>query len=604
MEPIIAPIPENFNQNKNFLQGQFLENLYNEITKNSNNTVHLTNIANDIQNNAETFNFLVNLNYNEISPQISFSIIRYCIYFLRIPYILYMDNKISLYIQNFYEMFSLDEQNFFKISIEEIFEMYYNIDKKEINLQDIDESIYLIYIGFFNGDFDELKERLNRKQINNILHQNNFEKIYNVFSPIVHILEAQTLELLEISNLEIKIEKMKYIYEQLLLIKINENIGSKIERELLSDINLKRLELLNLINDVIQPPSPMVVETQPKYLEHYRYFVRFTNVPFLEDIEKEFKNFFFPLDPERIAVIQRTICGFLNTNGGRIYIGIRDQDLLVQGIKLTVKEIDTVKNDILNSLKAIHPSVSHDECVLELVPVKDKKLKKIPGLVIIKIIVKRGKLNDLYILPDCSSFCRKDGSCARFTGQQLKEEIFKRKVISTEKNYEENNNFNQKFNDPKPEDIELLFENPRESKVKENQSIKNENKNDLIQKFKNVKGLKSMKNDNNNNNNKNNVNINKNANIEGKDMKTLYIKIHNCTSIDEFKSRKKKIMKVLRGRFQDFNQILTGNKVIKENCELFLFCKTEDLAREIIKFNFNLEFKFKIDYAFLERIKK
>ncbi len=54
----------------------------------------------------------------------------------------------------------------------------------------------------------------------------------------------------------------------------------------------------------------------------------------LEDTHVEFKNYNFPFSSDEINSIKKTICSFLNSFGGRIYLGIQDKNLKVQGIKL------------------------------------------------------------------------------------------------------------------------------------------------------------------------------------------------------------------------------------------------------------------------------
>lgn len=47
------------------------------------------------------------------------------------------------------------------------------------------------------------------------------------------------------------------------------------------------------------------------------------------------------------------MCGFLNNSGGgRIYIGVRDQDLMVKGVQeVTIKKKDEIKLEIDSIVK-------------------------------------------------------------------------------------------------------------------------------------------------------------------------------------------------------------------------------------------------------------
>ena len=58
-----------------------------------------------------------------------------------------------------------------------------------------------------------------------------------------------------------------------------------------------------------------------------------------EDEYIEYKNYTYPFSQEKIDEIKRQYCGFLNSQGGRIYIGINDLKI-VKGIYLDYKTRD------------------------------------------------------------------------------------------------------------------------------------------------------------------------------------------------------------------------------------------------------------------------
>ena len=43
-----------------------------------------------------------------------------------------------------------------------------------------------------------------------------------------------------------------------------------------------------------------------------------------EDEFTEFKNYYFPLEEDKVEELKRQFCAFLNNKGGRLYIGIND----------------------------------------------------------------------------------------------------------------------------------------------------------------------------------------------------------------------------------------------------------------------------------------
>lgn len=65
-----------------------------------------------------------------------------------------------------------------------------------------------------------------------------------------------------------------------------------------------------------------------------------------EGINIEFKNYTWPWKPsdeyDCLFILKKTICAFLNTEGGVILIGINDQNTKVKGVTLSHKMQDDV----------------------------------------------------------------------------------------------------------------------------------------------------------------------------------------------------------------------------------------------------------------------
>mgnify|MGYP002622149814 FL=1 len=159
----------------------------------------------------------------------------------------------------------------------------------------------------------------------------------------------------------------------------------------------------------------------------------------------EFKDYTYPFDGRKDTLI-KNICAFINHKGGRIYIGITDTGKVV-GVNLDRQQMDQLPRDILSYVANFYPNIKSGNLVTtKLIPV-EKNGREIPGLVIVKIIVRQGDPNILYFASDkeCVSYVRKEANCFEIKKpadllQQLS--IRARKPLSVIPDYE--------FDDPEP----------------------------------------------------------------------------------------------------------------------------------------------------------
>ena len=83
----------------------------------------------------------------------------------------------------------------------------------------------------------------------------------------------------------------------------------------------------------------------------------------------EFKNYKLPLDDNRNE-IKEQLCSFLNTKGGRLYIGINEKNI-VEGINLNYKKRDILRNDIVNLTYDFYPKCRVDKIFVYFIPIKE-----------------------------------------------------------------------------------------------------------------------------------------------------------------------------------------------------------------------------------------
>ena len=130
-----------------------------------------------------------------------------------------------------------------------------------------------------------------------------------------------------------------------------------------------------------------------------------------ESCSIEYKNYYWPFGFEQATEIKKQICGFLNSKGGRIYIGVKD-DKKVYGIQLNSQERDVLKRNITNYTADFHPEVRTAGYInIYFIPIRhhDRGWKK--DFWVIKIIVKQGNPRELYSIStsDFKAYIRLDG---------------------------------------------------------------------------------------------------------------------------------------------------------------------------------------------------
>lgn len=145
----------------------------------------------------------------------------------------------------------------------------------------------------------------------------------------------------------------------------------------------------------------------------------------------EFKNYQLPLDDKRNE-IRNILCSFLNTRGGRIYIGINDNNI-VEGISLNYKKRDILRNYIVNLTYDFYPKCRVDKIFVYFIPIKEFKSKKyIQKKYVIKIRIYPGDPDVLYSLSNKGGYfstIRKNGKCINLNSKEIYEEILDRNKI-------------------------------------------------------------------------------------------------------------------------------------------------------------------------------
>lgn len=229
-------------------------------------------------------------------------------------------------------------------------------------------------------------------------------------------------------------------------------------------------------------------------LKNRTFFYKNENLIEGEDELTEFKNYFYPLDEEQEREIKRQYCGFLNSNGGRIYIGIKDQKI-VNGIELSYKDQDIFRNSLVLYGSEFYPRCRLDKIKVYFVPIKNMFTKQfINNYYVVKIIILPGNPYKLYSMTykGFNSAKRLQGQSVNLTSDEIEKEIVERALLKLNAPFQLNINY-EEFNDPKPEINTEFIDRKENEKEKEKE------------KEKVIDGpIKNPKNNNNNTNAKNN----------------------------------------------------------------------------------------------------
>ena len=258
------------------------------------------------------------------------------------------------------------------------------------------------------------------------------------------------------------------------------------------------IDILNEMNEEIKGKKKQIKKRTKNYknvninnvkgipLKDRTFFYDNERLIFGEDMFIEYKNYTFPFSDKNKEEFKKQICSFLNSKGGRIYIGISD-DKVVHGNLLNYHEKDKNTNEIVNLTYDFFPKC-RTKVDVTFIPIKNKDNKYIKNLYVIKIIVSQGDTDTLYSITNKGgfiSYLRLKGQCALLTAEEIKKEL-----INRDKNPEKPIS-PKEFNDPQPDNPELNNTNNnysnKKNKILENQlkkmSLNNNNLNKKNQYF-------------------------------------------------------------------------------------------------------------------------
>ena len=373
-------------------------------------------------------------------------------------------NQISSIFQNIYYLFERIENELISCPIDDWKEILYEleiINDDENNNYKGNNYLTNVEIMFvkLNNLFDNWIQY--RNMGNNIEEENLY-----IFDECLNLYQQELFEL----NKDENISNADLEYFEEMFNKIKEFRNEKflndykyIDNDLsLDDINNDNfnqnyINSNNIINDNIKNRSQEIKEILANLrkipLNKRTFFYKNERILEDEDEFTEFKNYYFPFGDKQILELKRQICGFINSNGGRIYIGITDQKL-IKGIVLNDASLICFQNIIFSSIDNFNPHIEDGKIKIYYIPIKNiQNDSYINNLYIIKIAIYPGNPTILYSISQnlLISSIRLQGQCANLTAEEIHKEIierYKNKKIKKIKFNEED------FNDPEPELID------------------------------------------------------------------------------------------------------------------------------------------------------
>ena len=359
--------------------------------------------------------------------------------------------------------------------------IYYSLiglyfDKKEKNDEKYSKKITLIFdacidifkFSFSNDELNEIKEYLYEMKIienkNEIINAEpkDEEKLYEN----IYILLNGLKTLIEIGKDKEKIDELNKKYLNIkkdIKILSNKTPGqinqAEIEffYELIQEIDdyFKKINLQNtniIINE--RPENKKIEEIINIPLEQRTFFYLNEKIKETKNELIEFKNYSLPLtNKEDGEDIKRQICGFLNSRGGRLYIGINGQNI-VKGVVLNSKARDITRNNLINLTYDFYPNCRIDKILIYFIPVKNPKTKEfISKRYIVKIRVYPGDPEFLYSMTSVGyhSVIRRNEICYELNSAEIFQEIIARDELKKIKNEDNNYIKESSIKDPEPE---------------------------------------------------------------------------------------------------------------------------------------------------------
>lgn len=132
-------------------------------------------------------------------------------------------------------------------------------------------------------------------------------------------------------------------------------------------------------------------------------------------------------DPVRAIgrLVEQYVVAFLNSEGGRILWGIRDEDRLVAGVPLDYRQRDEVRRTVIDKILHIQPAIAPSVFQINFHEVYDGD-QPLPDVYIVEIYVPRPQTKLLYFTSDEEVYVKTEAGKKKLSGAEIQAEIIRR----------------------------------------------------------------------------------------------------------------------------------------------------------------------------------
>jgi hypothetical protein len=176
-------------------------------------------------------------------------------------------------------------------------------------------------------------------------------------------------------------------------------------------VHIPSLRVATGFDDLVSDSVPRFVFGEPLKIEETR--------------EYEFKEVTSIKPYDAIAnTADEYAVAFLNSEGGRIFWGVRDRDRVVVGVQLDGQDRDRLRRTVTNKLGAIRPAIDPTLYRLDIHPVSHPSGGK--DLFVVELVIPQVRNTQPYFTCGNESFIRLDGVKRKLAGPELTEWIIRR----------------------------------------------------------------------------------------------------------------------------------------------------------------------------------
>ena len=328
---------------------------------------------------------------------------------------------------------------------------------------------------FFNSEMNICQQNLNFLKFNKNINNATIEYFQEKIEEIKNFKNKKINENKNIENNKKKEDEK----DKILNIKdeLEKNKSEEYEEEEEDEEILTKEQILEEIKEFRKYP-----------LKERTYFYKDEQIIDDENEFREFKNYYFPLGIIQKEELSRQFCSFINSKGGRLYIGINDKRF-IKGVVANERVIYYEKK-IFDLVDNFYPKINPKELLkFYAIPIRNNQNAKIiDNLFVFKIIIKKGNPSFLYSISNNGLKCtiRIQGQCVNLTAEEIHKEIIERKKYKINNN-NENIEDDYEIIDPFPYITQKIIDNEERKRHKSN------NINNII-----VRNINNIDNQNNN----------------------------------------------------------------------------------------------------------